>query len=539
MTPGIVLHFTIEHIKDMAGSAAFERGEQYFNTRRARIVEYTPGQSHFVAEVRGSEPRPYRVKVEFDYILTGTCSCPVRLDCKHAVAAALEWLHQYEISARAALASGQEPVLPVVENDSPAPLISSAEPLSPLDEWLTHIPPAQPPQSDVLQPGSHYLLYELKVLGQQVQVSLKKSYLKKDGQWSQFRAFTPDYFALQWRRPDHVREQDMAILQLLPRLSGNAYAELTGEAGRLALEHMLNTHRLMLNDVEVSRGPAAELQWRWQELDGKQQLKAALEGHQQWVAIPVMPPCYLDLGTARIGDIQTPLAASQVLHLMSMPAIPQQRLQEVAVRLRQNFDSDDLPVPVELPEIVDVDDPLPLLTLISINQHAGTLPAAQLHFEYAGQRMIPDYDSQGTHIPELVEYQGRYVRIRRNLQREKDLADRLFALGLRLYQRLGDYDLIWAAKPDSTSVMVEFWEDFLADAVPQLQSQGWLIENADDVELEVDQATFDFEMKDVSNHWFELALSLPIGGGRKLETAEAVEMWLEQGSPDTMVVAVD
>ena len=537
--PGIPLQFTIEHIKDMAGSVTFERGEQYFNTRRARIIEYTPGQPRFVAEVRGSAPRPYRVQVEFDYILTGSCTCPVRLDCKHAVAAALEWLHQYEVSARAALATGQDPLPAAIEIDSAQTPAAGNVMASPLDEWLTHIP-AVDQSADVLEPGNHYLLYELRVVQQQVHVSLKKSYLKKDGQWSQIRPFNPDYFSLQWRRPDHVRDPDMVILQLLPRLSGNASAELSGEAGRLALEHMLNTHRLIFNDIEVSRSTPVSLRWSWQEEEGRKQLKPQLDGRREWVIMAVMPPCYLDTATAQIGEIQTSLGAAQVLHLASMPAVPAERLQEVAVRLRQSFAAEQLPVPVELPEIMDVTEPQPFLTLVSVPAHnAGTLPAALLHFEYAGIRMMPDYDSRATYLPELVETQGGYVRIRRNQQREQAYADQLFAAGLRLYQKIGAYELAWAAQPDTASVMVEFWEDFLADEIPKLEQQGWEVERAEEVDLDVDQAEFDFQMQDMSNHWFELALSLPLGDGRKLDTAEAVEMWLEQGTPDTMIVAVD
>jgi len=165
----------------MAGSVTFERGEHYFNTRRARIVEYTPGQSRFVAEVKGSAPRPYRVQVEFDYILTGTCSCPVRLDCKHAVAAALQWLQQYELTVRTAMAAGEQPELRAVNDESAATNSPSSLTRSLLDEWLSQMPLAQEHGSELLEPGKHYLLYELQVVRQQVHFSLKKGYLKKMG----------------------------------------------------------------------------------------------------------------------------------------------------------------------------------------------------------------------------------------------------------------------------------------------------------------------------------------------------------------------
>lgn len=524
----------------MAGSVTFERGEQYFNTRRARIVEYTPGQSRFVAEVRGSAPKPYKVQVEFDYILTGTCTCPVRLDCKHAVAAALQWLHQYELNARAAMAAGEQPDLPAVEIKSAGGEGLQASRLSPLDDWLLQMPLAQGQGSELLEPGNHYLLYELHVVRQQVHFSLKKGYLKKDGQWSQLRAFTPDYFALQWRRPDHVREPDVAILQLLPRLSGSSSAAIYGEAGRLALDHMLHTRRLMFNDVEVTRAQPAALQWQWHENDGQYQLSAMLDGHNNWIAIPVVPPCFLDLTTAQIGDLDTAMDAAQLAHLTQMPSVPAVRMPELAVRLRQTFSPEQLPVPVELPDIIEANEPQPHLTLVAVSsQGAGHLPAALLHFDYAGYRVMPDYDSRSELVLDMVQHQGRYLRIHRDFHRENELAGQLFEMGLRLYQKMDAIDLAWAAVPDTASAMITFWEDFLAHKVPALQQQGWQVQMDDAVRLDVDDASFDFQMRDASNHWFELALTLPLSDGRQLDTAAAVEMWLEQGTPDTMVVAID
>jgi uncharacterized Zn finger protein len=78
-------------IREYATDESFRRGEDY--AKGGAVVSLTHRGNAFDAEVEGSEPLPYHVRVTFDAggITTATCSCPYDWGgwCKHVVAALL------------------------------------------------------------------------------------------------------------------------------------------------------------------------------------------------------------------------------------------------------------------------------------------------------------------------------------------------------------------------------------------------------------------------------------------------------------------
>jgi len=88
-------------IREHASDQSFRRGQEYFRSkavlsliRRGDVLE---------AEVAGSEPRPYRVRMAFAAGgLSVSCSCPYDWDdwCKHIVAVLLEYLHGAQLEER-------------------------------------------------------------------------------------------------------------------------------------------------------------------------------------------------------------------------------------------------------------------------------------------------------------------------------------------------------------------------------------------------------------------------------------------------------
>lgn len=85
-------------LRRMAGTASFERGEEYFGNRS--VGSLSEHQNTISAKVRGTQT--YRVKLwpksgELEY----SCTCPVGRDgafCKHCVAVGLAWLEQRKVA---------------------------------------------------------------------------------------------------------------------------------------------------------------------------------------------------------------------------------------------------------------------------------------------------------------------------------------------------------------------------------------------------------------------------------------------------------
>jgi uncharacterized Zn finger protein len=81
-----------EVIRQLAGSASFERGQRYFEERR--VVALARREGTLTANVRGADTYRVQIWVHHD-ALAYSCSCPQGQDkafCKHAVATALAWL---------------------------------------------------------------------------------------------------------------------------------------------------------------------------------------------------------------------------------------------------------------------------------------------------------------------------------------------------------------------------------------------------------------------------------------------------------------
>ena len=83
-------------LEGVVGSATFARGSSYARAGAVRTCTWSPGGTHVVGEVQGGERKPYVATVTLtrsrSKVLSGfeaTCTCPVGVNCKHAVALVL------------------------------------------------------------------------------------------------------------------------------------------------------------------------------------------------------------------------------------------------------------------------------------------------------------------------------------------------------------------------------------------------------------------------------------------------------------------
>lgn len=88
-------------VKELCSKQVFERGLTYF--REGRVLKAQIYGTTLRGEVEGSEPRPYRVKIEYEEKNDSSrfipkCSCPFDLEefCKHSIALLLQWVHERE-----------------------------------------------------------------------------------------------------------------------------------------------------------------------------------------------------------------------------------------------------------------------------------------------------------------------------------------------------------------------------------------------------------------------------------------------------------
>ena len=83
-------------LEQLVGTATFERGSGYAHGGAVRNQTWSPGGTRVVGEVQGGAARPYVASVELTRSpsealsdFRATCTCPVGVNCKHAVALVL------------------------------------------------------------------------------------------------------------------------------------------------------------------------------------------------------------------------------------------------------------------------------------------------------------------------------------------------------------------------------------------------------------------------------------------------------------------
>ena len=104
-------------LERLVGSATFARGNDYARTGAVRKRTWSPGGTHVVGEIQGGTRRPYVATVTLTRsqskelsAFQATCTCPVGVNCKHAVALVL--------AEESSVHSGQVPQLTLVRDDT-------------------------------------------------------------------------------------------------------------------------------------------------------------------------------------------------------------------------------------------------------------------------------------------------------------------------------------------------------------------------------------------------------------------------------------
>jgi len=91
------LPFTVNDVLKMCNSATFGRGRAYYRQGKVRSTRYDAVTEINEARAEGSSRAVYEVELYCTSDeLQSVCDCPVELDCKHGVAAALKLLESVE-----------------------------------------------------------------------------------------------------------------------------------------------------------------------------------------------------------------------------------------------------------------------------------------------------------------------------------------------------------------------------------------------------------------------------------------------------------
>lgn len=501
--------------------------------------------------VQGTQPEPYELSVELTLApngqvraWSGECTCPVEVDCKHAVALTLKAAHlgpgpapaPVSPQAAQALQAMQERVAAQARAEAEARLVRW------LNDWDLASGNAALPAVGARAERPECYLYLLSTVGRlrsgapQMQLEAVVSYPKLTGGWAKPKTIRtqPGPGQAVYDRATDADRQLLQLLRAMPRsasyysaYSGAPLGLLEGSVGVLALQQAAATGRLFADaggttvGEPLRWGEALAIAWAWKETptsqgeDSAWTLQASLPSRSATLCAN-HPPLYIDAAQGLCGAVLAEgLSPAQLRLLLQAPPLAAAALQkhhaDVASRL-----GGVLPLPPVLQPLTQVKGVKPVARLHLAPVPEADVPdlgliTAELRFDYQGH--VGWWAGQDLGV--LVNgADGGQVLLQRDAAAELDAIERVMDLGL-----LGTDDGLFGIPGEQSQNDWMHWADngfgVLRDAgfVVTLDAalEGW-IRHADTLDVVLQPSGEGAD--EATSPWFALSLGMEINGVR-------------------------
>jgi superfamily II DNA or RNA helicase len=550
-------------------SATLHRGRIVHAQGLVIDADVNPSGTVIVARVRGSEQRPYQQMITLrpgnaGVIIHGTCTCPVRVNCKHVGAVLIEILQR--VPERLAAAATAKDAAALAGRDE-----LSHE----LQRWLGDFDETARNASggNAYPPEIRQRLIYVVAIEPDRNARARRAWLKplvtrlgKSGDLGQHaKAYSPSNI-FNYQPAKHLRPIDHDILAeidwLMRRTATPGGAELLlsshPQIARL-MSKILSTGRCRWGDVQgpvLAEGPAVTARPHWVRdagTAGRQRLVIEPERDADGVlmthdaVLPLAPPFYINAKAGLAGPLDLGLPPAIAARLTEAPAVNSSEAARLAVALDKRFSSlgiqEIVPLP-ETPHKVEMRNvqPIPRLELyvgevrikdryswyISDQHHraAFRLPLARLAFDYGGE--IVHFQARSEVLEQLEG--DRLIVMPRNGANELEALDRVGKLGLKPLKdapidALAEHakDLYLAPRNVRTpyDFLAAFNEpshflEFSAEAIPKLVAEGWQIAYSDDYPYRIVEGEIGWwaDIESSGIDWFSFELGIEFEGER-------------------------
>ncbi|MHC6224873.1 DEAD/DEAH box helicase [Pseudomonas sp. X10] len=461
----------------------------------------------------GSSDQLYRQRITLDLTedgldAEGSCSCPVRKNCKHCAAVL------YELQRGQDYAEG-----PQSKDQGPEALPRK------LHDWITQLEkPVEPPAHNEPETKGRALYYIVGMDEELCYLKVSKGTRQANSlvQLSRIGSLNE----LIYSPARYVTDRDTRLLRQMEShrqgigLPDRVY--LRGAESAELLEAALDSGRLLFNDIqiELQAGPERLAEFRWVRLKDGNYRGAWYAGDQALpVVLPLEPLYYIDLEHGLVGKVQHAMDPFIAKQLTLAPTVPERLVVPLSHRL--NALNRQVPTPAKVEaEQLDHVQPKPHLALGSL-EFSAYMPKtgrmqrqlqhrAALAFDYDGLRASGNDDKPLTRLLDATSQ-----RIGRQPKAEQALRKTLHDLGFKPATRQSK------ALPDSAGEMLqlpddEAWLRFARQDLPRLREAGWEIDIQRDFAFNLHEVDDWYAtVEEAPGHeWFDLELGIVVNGQR-------------------------
>ncbi len=480
-----------------------EKGRPYQRRGAVSDLHADKGGQRLIADVQGTRRRPYHVLVEIKegqrVHLTGRCSCPVTIDCKHVAAVLLEALK------------------------NPPRGIAAADPLGgPVGGWLDQLrlgskTPARAPEEII------YRLDDPPHPGQSFALELRVARVLKTGVYGADRACSAGF---ETSTAKYVQPDDRLAGRLMRTAWGAAQLPADPDVLRLLMERILATGRCRWRDIQsppLALGAPRRARLGWQLGDDGCQSAAIVEIEEAAIALPGAAPWYVDPASCLAGPLEFDLPSGVVGAFLAAP--PLDPVQAAAVGGVFDRDLAALALPRPRGDMVEEVRAAPLVPVLRLanrrRQWRYWMPAGGTDDTVDIALFGAAYDGRVIDLaaaPQEMRWvdAGRLVVQRRDIAAERAAHGRLHKLGLGpvadFTKQAGDGAYLPLGLKDGGAD----WPGFVYEVVPALEAEGWRIEfDAGFRHCVVDGGgEWTAAVSEGSGWWFSLDLGIEVEGER-------------------------
>jgi superfamily II DNA or RNA helicase len=530
-----------------------ERGLAYFDQGKVlelRAEQDGIGNTKVLGKVDGNGKSPYITVIQYnskkpDWI-SGTCTCPVAIYCKHSVAALFAYLEEKKAN-------------PSPTSHASTTTARLATTPSPVEKWLQGLqtagltPPVEPVAAEKPRNELIYLLHIADTRTRSLMLSLYKAPRLKKGGYGKLSHLQFEHLLNPYRpRNFHTEALDLTIAQLLAGSSDFGYHtdfRLQGETGELVLERILQTGRAFWSpprqwqgtEAPLANGEPRPLQFRWKKSKGTYQIEPQITPSAYTYFWLHEKPHYVCLVQRQCGLLEhEALTPAQIRQMLDAPPIPETEAEAVSEQLLDILPAADIATPAtcERFQVEEIHhELLPELTLkaVDVPELGRTIHSASLQFCYGEHKLQPAAPAAAS----LLKVDGKRYRIHRDRAGEQEALDTLrdygFEPALQRFASLQTLDMLMQA--ESKTLAALRWHDFLDHGVATLRQDGWDVTIDDNFSLQfdvVDDLDAAWEESDAGNDWFEVSLGFEIEGQRINLLPILVEMLAQMESPQAL-----
>ena len=558
------------------GSVHFSRGQDYFERHRVlevRIRDERAGYTRIEGRTEGRGGNVYSTIVLLeerlhDVRVSGQCTCPVSVNCKHAVALCLSYRGSYlpmsgggvagvrpEISAALNVwLQGLDQATESLTDGSPS--ADAAEQVQYRRERLIYIiAPLAPGTGSFAQASAH---------GDDFVVELRLSYLRARGfGWQRGRIITPQALnrlmhfnaSINQALDDHDRRILGSLLLAGPRVDRYERPRLVGKLGFELLEAIVQSERGFLYDPvgdPLVWSPPRMVRWEWlpqdkdylaltpvfsamspstashsstnhsgashsstnhSSLSQSSSSQSTALTRDRPIYLRTEPPTYLVQKGSKAGlaQDQDELTAEQREWFQRAPLLPVVLADEFSLNLLRNFPNLPVPPAVEarkLPRVTGT--PTPILKLVAGSDDA--VEGARKHrlylaFAYSGIEVA----AWPWRARQMIQQKDHWVELHRDRDFEFQAREILAGYGFaEASGGAGEGNLVMATTTDILGVAQ--WQTFLDQGLPILEAAGWRIVRDAYFSLAFTAGDWSGEVTEESNDWFELRFDLEVDG---------------------------